>query len=403
MKYDFTTIIDRKGKDAMALDAVGSQKGHVKKPTFPKEGFSIIPMWVADMNFATAPSVMDALNKRIAHPLFGYFYPSDDYYEAIMYWQKTRNNIHDLKKEYIGYENGVLGCLASAIHAFTKPGDKILFHSPTYVGFSTVLNDTDRVAELSPLVKDEEGMWRMDYQDMDKRIKDNNIRLAVLCSPHNPCGRVWEKEELEQAMNVFKENDVIVVSDEIWSDIVFTGYKHIPTYSISEDAKRRTISIYAPSKTFNLAGLIGSYHIICDDYLREQLNKVATSTHYNSMNVLSMHALIGAYREESIEWVDELNQVLEQNMKYTYDFIKNNVEGIEVSQTQGTYMVFLHCEDYCLKNHLTIDELIQKGWDVGVDWQSGVQFHDPWGIRLNIALPHALLQEAMQRLKEYVF
>ena len=243
----------------------------------------------------------------------------------------------------------------------------------------------------------------VDYQDMDKRIKDNNIRLAVLCSPHNPCGRVWEKEELEQAMNVFKENDVIVVSDEIWSDIVFTGYKHIPTYSISEDAKRRTISIYAPSKTFNLAGLIGSYHIICDDYLREQLNKVATSTHYNSMNVLSMHALIGAYREESIEWVDELNQVLEQNMKYTYDFIKNNVEGIEVSQTQGTYMVFLHCEDYCLKNHLTIDELIQKGWDVGVDWQSGVQFHDPWGIRLNIALPHELLQEAMQRLKEYVF
>lgn len=242
MKYDFTTIIDRKGKDAMALDAVGSQKGHVKKPTLPKEGFSIIPMWVADMNFATAPSVMDALNKRIAHPLFGYFYPSDDYYEAIMYWQKTRNNIHDLKKEYIGYENGVLGCLASAIHAFTKPGDKILFHSPTYVGFSTVLNDTDRVAELSPLVKDEEGVWRMDYQDMDKRIKDNNIRLAVLCSPHNPCGRVWEKEELEQAMNVFKENDVIVVSDEIWSDIVFTGYKHIPTYSISEDAKRRTIS-----------------------------------------------------------------------------------------------------------------------------------------------------------------
>ena len=121
MKYDFVTIIDRKGKDAMALDAVGSQEGHVKKPTFPKEGFSIIPMWVADMNFATAPSVMNALNKRLAHPLFGYFYPSDDYYEAIMYWQKTRNNIHDLKKEYIGYENGVLGCLASAIHAFTKP------------------------------------------------------------------------------------------------------------------------------------------------------------------------------------------------------------------------------------------------------------------------------------------
>ena len=403
MKYDFTTVIDRRGKDAMAIDAVGTNVGHVKKPTFPKEGYSIIPMWVADMNFATAPSVIEAITNRVNHPLFGYFYPSQEYYDSIIYWHQQRHHIQDLKKEYIGYENGVLGCLSSAIRSFTSPGDKILFHSPAYVGFTTVLNDTGRLAELSPLKKDDQGIWRMNYEDMDQRIKEHHIHFAVLCSPHNPCGRVWEKWEIEKAMEIFKENQVIVFSDEIWSDIILEGHCHIPTYSINDDAKERTISVYAPSKTFNLAGLIGSYHIIYNQYLRDRLTKTTSMTHYNQINVLSMHSLIGAYNQEGQEWVDELNQVLTQNMMYAYQFVVNHFEGVEVSIPEGTYMLFLHCEDYCQKHHLTIDELVQKGWDVGVDWQTGVQFHDPWGVRINLALPYSLVKEAMKRLKENVF
>lgn len=355
------------------------------------------------MNFATVPTIPRAIIKRAGHPAFGYYLPTDEYFNSIIRWHRERNSVSDLARENIGYENGVIGCVSTAIQAFTAPGEKILLHSPTYIGFTLVLKSTGRVAELSPLKKDENGVWRMDYEDMDRRIKKNNIHMVILCSPHNPCGRVWEREELEKTMEIFRANQCIVISDEIWSDILLNGNKHIPTQSISEDAKKRTIAVYAPSKTFNLAGLIGSYHIIYDKYLRDRMNRQADMTHYNSMNVMSMHALIGAYKDEGHRWVDELCEVLSRNINYAYDFIQNEFDGIEASKPEGTYMLFLHCEEYCKKQGLTIDELIQRGWDVGVAWQQGAPFHDEWGIRMNLALPVSLVEEAFDRLKRFVF
>ncbi len=403
MRYDFTTIMDRRGKDAIAVDAIGADVPWAKAPSGPKEGFSSIPMWVADMNFATVPTIQESVIRRMEHPAFGYFSPSDEYYDSIKKWHEKRNGITDLKKEFIGYENGVLGCVASAITAFTVPGEKILLHSPTYIGFTHVLHDTGRKAELSPLIRDKEGVWRMDYDDMDRRLKEGSIHLAVFCSPHNPCGRVWEHWEIEKALEVFARNDCIVVSDEIWSDILLNGHTHIPTQSVSEDAKKRTIAVYAPSKTFNLAGLIGSYHIIYNRYLRDRIRKAEALTHYNDMNVLSMHALIGAYRPEGHVWVDELNQVLSENINYAHDYIMKHFEGVSAAKPEGTYMILLNCEEYCRSRGMTIDELIRKGWDVGVAWQQGEPFFAPWGIRMNFALPHSLVKEAMHRLSTYVF
>ncbi len=403
MTYDFTTIMDRRGKDALAVDCIGAGVSWAKAPTAPKNGLSDIPMWVADMNFATVPTIPQEIIKRAEHPAYGYYIPSKEYYDSIIDWHKKRNGVMDLHKKHIGYENGVLGCVSAAIQAFTTPGEKILLHSPTYIGFTHVLEDTGRVAELSPLVKDENGVWRMDYEDMDRRIKQNRIHLAVFCSPHNPCGRVWEREEIEKAMEVFRDNNCIVISDEIWSDILLNGHKHIPTQSVSEDAKRRTIAVYAPSKTFNLAGLIGSYHIIYDNYIRDRMRRQSALTHYNNMNVLSMHALIGAYKPEGHKWVDELCEVLSKNINHAFEIILRNFEGVEVFKPEGTYMLFLHCEEYCKRNNITIDELIQRGWDAGVAWQQGAPFFDPWGIRMNLALPYSLVIEAMDRLKKYVF
>ncbi len=403
MKYNFTTMPDRSGKDALAVDAIGASVSWAIAPTAPKAGFSKIPMWVADMNFATVPTIPQKIIQRAEHPLYGYYIPTDEYYDSIIRWHKQRNGVIGLNKGDIGYENGVLGCVSSAIQAFTAPGERVLLHSPTYIGFSHVLEDTGRVAELSPLKKDTNGIWRMDYEDMDRRLRTNHIHLAILCSPHNPCGRVWTREELEKAMEVYRRNDCFVISDEIWSDILLNGHKHIPTQSISVDAKRRTIAVYAPSKTFNLAGLIGSYHIIYDSYLRDRLLRQSAMSHYNAMNVLSMHALIGAYQQEGHIWVDELCQVLSDNVNYAVDFIRDNFDGIEVSKPEGTYMLFLHCGAYCKAHGMTIDDLIQKGWDVGVAWQQGAPFHDPWGIRMNLALPHTIVKEAMKRLKQYVF
>lgn len=403
MTYDFTTIMDRSGKDALAVDAIGAYVSWAVVPTKPKDGFSAIPMWVADMNFPTVPTIPREIIKRAEHPAYGYYIPTKEYYDSIIGWREKRNGVTGLNADNIGYENGVLGCVSTAIQAFTTPGEKIMLHSPTYIGFTHVLENTGRVADLSPLKKDENGVWRMDYEDMDRRIQNNHIHLAILCSPHNPCGRVWEQDELKKAMEIFRKNQCIVISDEIWSDILLNGHKHIPTQSISEDAKNRTIAVYAPSKTFNLAGLIGSYHIIYNDYLKDRMRNQSDMSHYNSMNVLSMHALIGAYKPEGHLWVDELCEVLSENVNDAVSFIQNEFDGVEVSKPEGTYMLFLHCEEYCKQHGIGIDDLIQRGWDVGVAWQQGAPFHDPWGIRMNLALPHSLVMEAMDRLKKYVF
>ena len=396
MKYDFTSIIDRTNKDALAVDVIPFEGAKIK------EGFSKIPMWVADMNFATAPSIQKAVAGRLSHPAFGYFMPRKEYYDAIMKWHKDRYENDMPKPSDIGYENGVLGCLASAICAFTTPGEAILLHSPTYIGFTHVLKDTGREVVLSDLYRDDDGIWRMDYEDMDRKIKANKIHFAIFCSPHNPAGRVWEKDEIGKAMDIYAKNDCIVFSDEIWADITL-GNKHIPTQTVSEDAKKRTIACYAPSKTFNLAGLIGSYHIIYDKYLKDRMDRQSDATHYNDMNVLSMYALLGAYTKEGEEWVDELNEVLKKNVDFAYEYIKANFKGVDLAKPEGTYMLYLDCERWCKDNGKTLDDLIKAGISVGVIWQDGRPFNRPFAIRMNLALPYCLVAEAFDRLNKYVF
>ena len=399
MKYDFTTIMDRHGQDAMAVDALGT----LGVPGAPKEGFDAIPMWVADMNFPVCPSIIEAISARLAQPHFGYFYDRPEYFDAIISWLEKRNGVSGLERKHIGYENGVLGGLVSTLQAFARPGDTVLVHSPTYIGFTSSIENAGYRIELSPLIRDEQGVWRMDYEDMARRLREHHIHVAVFCSPHNPLGRVWQREEIEKAMEVYAAHDCVVISDEIWSDIILPGHKHVPTQSVSEDARRRTVALYAPSKTFNLAGLVGSYHIIYDDYLRERVLSASSKAHYNEMNVLSMHALMGAYTSEGMQWVDELIEVLGDNVDWAYKHITENYKGIHVDKPEGTYMLFLDCSEWCAQNNTTLDDLLRAGWDVGVAWQDGRPFHGPCHIRVNLALPHARVQEAFGRLDRYVF
>jgi cystathionine beta-lyase len=238
---------------------------------------------------------------------------------------------------------------------------------------------------------------------MERKIVQNNIHAALFCSPHNPTGRVWERWEIEKAMELFRKHDVYVVSDEIWSDIILGDNKHIPTQSVSEDARMRTVALYAPSKTFNLAGLIGSYHIIYNKRLRDRVRKEASLSHYNSMNVLSMYALIGAYKPEGYEWVDELCEVLTANVDYACDYVDKHFDGVSVAKPQGTYMLFIDCGEWLEAHGMTLDELLRAGWDVGVAWQDGRQHGGTTHIRVNLALPHSRVKEAFDRLDRYVF
>lgn len=400
MKYDFTSIMDRVGKDAIAVEALGQMK---MAPKPPKDGFDIIPMWVADMNFPTVPTIPEAIIERAKHPAYGYFSPRKEYYDAIIQWQKKRNGITDLTPECIGYENGVLGGVISALNVYCSRGDNVLVHKPTYIGFTNSLTNNGYHIVHSELVKDENGVWRMDFEDMEKKIVEHNIHATIFCSPHNPCGRVWERWEIEKAMEIFKKHDVMVVADEIWSDLITTGHKHIPTQSVSEDAKMRTVALYAPSKTFNLAGLIGSYHIIYNQHLRDRIAKESSLSHYNSMNVLSMHALIGAYQPEGYEWLDELREVITGNIDYACNYIKEHFDGVSVSRPEGTYMLFVDCSEWCEKHGKTIEDVEKAAWDVGVACQDGRMFHGPCHLRINLALPLSRVQEAFDRLDKYVF
>ena len=405
MKYDFESIIERHGQDALAVDRPAQHRelgeGYFSIPV--KEGFDIIPMWVADMNYAVAPSIPRAIKKRMEHPVYGYFEPRKEYYDAIIKWQTERNHVEGLTPECIGYENGVLGGVVSAAGILCSSGDKILVNSPTYVGFMHALCNVGYELVHSPMVLDENNVWRMDYEDMEKKIVEQQIHTAILCNPHNPTGRAWERWEIEKAMELYKKHDVYVISDEIWSDLYLADHHHIPTQSISEDAKMRTIAFYSPSKTFNLAGLIGSYHIVYNKRLRDRLRKEGSLCHYNSMNVLSMYALMGAYEPDGVEWLEELLSVLTKNVDYACEFIEKNWKGVKVSKPQATYMLFIDCEEWCKDHGKNMDELENAGLEVGVLWQDGREFHGAYSIRLNLALPYARVQEAFERLDKYVF
>ena len=398
MKYDFETVIDRHDRDAMAVDNIDFMTaGGVK------EGFDFIPLWVADMNFPTARSIQDAIIARAEHPMFGYFRPSEEYYQAIRRWHAVHKGVHDLQNDDIGYENGVLGGVISALKVFAAPGDAVLLHSPTYLGFTHAIESNGYHIVHSPLVKDEDGVWRMDYKDMDRKIRENQIHVCVMCNPHNPCGRVWTKEELEEASKVFEKNDVWVISDEIWSDLLMDHHMYTPLQSVNAWSHDHTCAFYAPSKTFNLAGLVGSYHVIYNKAVRERVRAIGAKTIYNSMNVLSMHALIGAYSEEGEDWLQQLLAVLSHNVRMASSYINKHFEGVAVFPAEGTYMLFLDCRKWLADHHMESEELVHLGWRYGIGWQDGAQFQAPGFIRLNLASPTARIEEALRRMDQYVF
>ena len=458
--YDFTSILDRRGKDACAVDGLTTKRWGIE-PDPPKAGFDFIPMWVADMNFPTCPGVTDAIIKRAQHPAFGYYNPSDTYFDAIIAWRqgseydsqqaqdsgfltaqkqaaeivtgsaqadgvrackeqtdgvRTGQAQNDrpvqnaefcphahLRREHIGYENGVHGFLTSAVRVLTEPGESILLHSPNYVGFRSDTTSQGRRCVFSPLRLDENNVWRMDLEDMARRIEENKIRLMIFCSPQNPSGRVWERAELEALMELMEAYHMTVISDEIWADLVFSGHTHIPLQDISPYAREHVLAAYAPSKTFNIAGLIGSYHIIYNDELQERVTREGSLTNYNEMNVLSMHALIGGYSAQGREWLGELNRTLEGNAGFAEAYIREHFPGVSAAMPQGTYMMWLDLKEYLDRSGRTLDEVLHAGWDVGVGWQDGRQFEGPANIRLNLASPRSRIEEAFGRMKRYIF
>lgn len=388
MKYDFDKQWDRIGKDAVKWDMPAKEAGTN----------DIIPMWVADMDFATAPSVAEALKERVEHPLYGYFRPTDRYYNAIINWHKNRFGNDTVKAEYIAYQNSVLGGVASCLFAFSQPGDQILCNATTYTGFTNTVKNAGRFLCLSELKEDDKGNYTLDFEDMEKKIVENKIPVYIFCSPHNPTGRMWNKDEIEKVVEMCDRLGVVLLSDEIWADFNCSGKKHIPTVSVSERAKEITVAMYAPSKTFNLAGLVGAYSVVYNQFLRNKMEKVASMSHYNMLNVLSITALIGAY-EGGAEWVDEMNKYIRANQEYVYDYVTKNFKGVKTFLPEGTYLMWLDCSG-C---EIGIQEVLDRMKACGVIVNDGRTFNGKTHVRLNLACPKANCEEGMKRLAEHVF
>ncbi len=392
-KQFFDKVWDRWGNDALKWDMLKMEGSPFYTDVSKEEA---LPMWVADMDFATAPSVVKALQERVDHPLYGYFMLPDRYINAVASWQKTHFGTEGLKRENIMYQNSVLGGIATFIYAYSQPGDNILVNSATYTGFQGTVKNAGRFLVYSDLKQDEEGIYRLDLADMEEKIIKNNISLYIFCSPHNPTGRVWTFEEIQAVVDLCKKHNVFILSDEIWADFIMEkGKKHIPTQSISQDAKKLAIGLYAPSKTFNLAGLVGAYSIIHCPVMNKKIAKVAASSHYNMLNVLSVHALIGAY-EGGSEYVKVMNEYIRENQEELYDFFTNKCTGVKTHLPEGTYLMWVDIKD----TGMNMDDVLAKLKEVGIIVNDGRTFHGQTHLRFNCACPNIYIKKVIQKLSK---
>lgn len=386
MKYNFDNVINRYNTNSLKYDCA-------KEWGVPED---VIPMWVADMDFQTAPEILEAMQECVAHGAFGYSVPKAEYYEIVANWFRTRFG-WDAKGEWIVKTPGVVFALSVAIRALTSKGDAIMIQQPVYYPFKAVIIDNERVCINNPLVLTD-GRYEMDFADMEKKIVENQVKMFILCSPHNPVGRVWKKEELEQVLSICKKYNVFIVSDEIHCDFVYPGHEHTVLAKLAEDYLEHLIICTAPSKSFNLAGLQLSHIFIPDERVREKFSKQLHIIPYDESGTLALVAGRAAY-EKGADWMDELKKYLWENIAYVRTFLEENLPKVKLVEPEGTYLVWLDFTAY----DMTPEELEHRMLHEAKIWlDDGIMFGEEGAMfeRVNIACPRSILVKAMNQLKD---
>ena len=387
MTYNFDELIDRENTNCLKYDL---------REKFFKTN-DVLPMWVADSDFRVHPAITDALKKRVEHGVFGYTFKNNDYFDAVIHWNKIRHN-WDLRPEWIQYSPGVVPSLNLAVQTLTKPGDKIIIQSPVYFPFYDAVKNHHREILLNPLIK-KNGRYQMDLEALNDSI-DARTKLLFLCSPHNPTGNVWKKHELEELCQICIDNDIIIISDEIHADIIYHPNKHLPTASLSPDISGRTITLMAPSKTFNIAGLSSSYIVSENSELLRKITKPLVDLHMTNGNLLALTATIAAY-QHGAGWVDELNGYLSKTVQYTRQFIEAELPALQLFEPEGTFLLWIDFSNLGLKraelNRLLIEEAKIAFSDGALFGPEGKGFQ-----RMNIACPLSKVMCALEQLKKHL-
>lgn len=355
----------------------------------------VLPMWVADMDFRTAPPVIRALEKRVQHGIFGYTKVPETYFDAVIRWCNKRHHF-TVQKEWILYTSGVVPALSAVIKALTAPRDKVIVQSPVYnCFFSSIRNDECEIVSNNLIYRD--SRYSIDYDDLEEKASDPKAKLLLLCSPHNPVGRVWTRNELQRIGEICLRNNVIVVSDEIHCDLVYPGHTHIPFASISEDFLNNSVTCTAPSKTFNLAGIQVANIIAKDEEMRRKIDKALNVNEVCEINAFAVEALIAAYNEcES--WLEDLKTYLYENYLYLDSFFKQHLPQMKVLPLEATYLVWADCSALEIPSKDIAKTLLNKG---KVWINEGTMYGDAGEgfIRINIATQRETLMEGLERIK----
>lgn len=387
-RYDFDSVIDRRNTSSLKYD-FGMER---------KKREDLLPLWVADMDFSLPIEVLHDITERMSHGIFGYTDPKDDYFEVIQNWYKNQYNA-PIQKDWILVLPGVVFALALAIRAYTKEGEAVLIQQPVYYPFSECIVDNNRKL-INNQLHYENGTYTIDFEDFEKKIVDNKVKLFLLCNPHNPVGRVWTKQELFQMGQICIKHGVIVVADEIHADFVYGDKEHVVFTSLSEEIKDNCVICSSPSKTFNIAGLQISNIVIPNQKLRHLLKQEIGKAGYSQINTIGLIATKSVYTK-GYEWYIQLKDYLWNNYLFAKKFIEDNIPGIRVIEPEGTYLLWLDCSELGLSEEELEDLIINKA-KLWLD--SGAIFGKETGLfqRINYACPKSTLEQALLQLKNAI-
>ena len=388
MKYNFDEVIDRRDTNAVKLERC--------KALFGTE--DVLPLWVADMDFRTPDFIIDAIQKRLEHPILGYTMPSKSFYSASISWIKEHHD-WNIQRDWFGFLPGIVPGLSFAVQSLTKPGDEIIVQPPVYYPFFHVIEKNHRVLVQNQL-KEENGKFVMDFDDLEKKFT-SKTKLFILCNPHNPGGRVWTIDELRRFTAICEKHQVTIVSDEIHADMVLPGKtKHTPLATVSAWSEQNTVTFMAPTKVFNMPGLISSAYIIPNAELRHRFVEFLEASEMNSGNMFAYTAAVAAY-ENGDEWRKQMLDYVQGNIDFVADFLKKNVPQIKPMIPEASFLVWLDCKDLGMETdelHKFFSLKAGLGLNKGTIFGPGGEYH----LRLNVACSRSILEKAMKQLKEAV-
>ncbi|MDP4187419.1 MAG: PatB family C-S lyase [Bacteroidota bacterium] len=383
MQYNFDETIDRNHTNCEKYDE--------RRKFFGTE--EVLPMWVADMDFRTPDFIVNAIKKRADHEIYGYSFQPESFYEAIIYWLNQRHQ-WKVKRNWLTVSPGIVTALNMAVLAYSRPGDKVIIQPPVYFPFMWSVRNNGRQLVFNQLKK-EGNQYKMDFEDLEKKI-DKRTKLFFLCNPHNPGGRVWTKSELKRLSEICVKHGIVMVSDEIHSDIIYSGHKHIPLAMVSEDAAQNTVTFVAPSKTFNIAGLTTSEVIIPNQKLFDKFRIIQENIHLGESNIFGITALEAAYQHGE-EWLEQLLHYLEGNLDFIDDFLKKRLPQIKLIRPESTFLAWLNCEDLGLNDNELKKFMIEKAkvaLNPGPDFGPGGEGF----MRLNFGCPRKTLNQGLEQI-----